>query len=400
MKGKEKKKKIKGMRGGVLVEELERQKVKEELMDLKAQNAKWWGKFNSLEEVDKLDFLDAMLDTEAANFWAGGRPFDAFNDTFYELVPKGKLEECIKLLEKFRERKPDWYRRDYPFYDYKLVYYYAAREERDKLREALRYFLEEPERDVDCLSIVLDTLRLYGFAEETYQISKAAYQRLKDSERIVPDAIDELRQLLIFCMIRGYITSHDEGEEEARRRLHEDMAWLASIDAMDDEEFAKIEIGLQRTIKILCGEEVKEWKRADFFTGGKGCRGNVHIIGMEFVRYMHEQGFEWVTGDMMREVAIGYFESKDEDRLFFTFSKDSFEEYLSMFLGFISLYDMRGMAAPKALEYVCTFLCEKGVLSDEEMSVIAEGIEELNEKLRERREREAWKYRFLERWKK
>jgi hypothetical protein len=396
VKGKRKKKKIKGMRVGVVVDDLEKQKVKGELADLKTQNEEWWSKFNSLGDDDKLDFFDAVLDTEAAtdDFWVGGRPFDAFNDTFYELAHKGKLEECINLLEKFRKRKSDWYRKDYPFYDYKLVYYYAAREEREKLKEALKYFLEEPERDVDCFSVVLDTLRLYGFAEETYQLCKVAYPRLKDSEYIVPDAVDKLRQLVIFCMMREYIASGGEGEA----RWHEDIPWLASVDAMEDEELMEIKENLRRTIKTLRGEMEKEWVRADFFTTRDGCWGNVQTIGMEFVRYMHEKGFEWVTADMIREVALGYFGSKYEDRFLFKFSEDSFEEYLGMFLGFISLYDIRGMAAPKALGYFCGFLHEKEVLSEKELSAIEKGIEAINAKLRMRRERDAWKYKFLDGW--
>lgn len=326
-----------------------------------------------------------------------GRPFDAFNDTFHELVPKGRLEECIKLLEKFRERKPDWYGRDYPFYDCKLVYYYAARKERAKLKEALKYFIDKPERDADCLSVVLDTLRLYGFAEETCQLSKVAYPRLKDSEHIVPDAIAELRQLVIFCMIWEYITSRGE-EEEARRKLHEDVVWLVSIDALEDEEMVGIEENLQRTIKILQGKMIKEWKRTDFFTTRDECWDNVHFIGMEFVRWMHEKGFEWFTADMIREVAVGYFENKPEDRYLFKFSKESFEEYLGMFLGFISLYDMRGFAVPRALEYFCGFLCEKGVIRDKELREVEKGIRGINEKLKTRRERDAWKYRFFEEW--
>ena len=398
-KGK-KRKKIKGMRGEFAAwERSERAEEEErERREAMRRNQEWWNRFDSLADDDKLAFLDSVLDSESVDpeFWVDGRPFDAFNDTFHELVHKGRLEECIKLMEKFRERKPDWYRKDYPFYDYKLVYYYAARREREKLREALRYFIEEPERDADYLFIVLDALRLYGFAEETYQLSKVAYPRLKDSEGIVPDAIYELRQLVIFCMIWKYIDTTSRGEDEARRKLDEDLRLV--FEGLGEDEKLEIEEGLQRTIKILRGEVVNEWKRADFLTARDGCWDNLHTLGMDFVRYMHEKGFEWITADMIREVAVGYFERKREGKYLFRFSKKSFEEYLGMFLGFISIHDIRGMAALKALGYFYTFLREKGILSDDELEMAEEGIREINEELRVRRERDAWKYRFLEEW--
>jgi len=107
----EKRKKIKGMRGEFAAwERSERDEEEErERREAMRRNREWWNRFDSLADDDKLAFLDSVLDSESVDpeFWVDGRPFDAFNDTFHELVHKGRLEECIKLMEKFRERKPD-----------------------------------------------------------------------------------------------------------------------------------------------------------------------------------------------------------------------------------------------------------------------------------------------------
>ena len=53
------------------------------------------------------------------------------------------------------------------------------KKKKKKIKEATGYFREDPERNVYYLFNVLDALRLYGLGEETYQLSREAYQKLK-----------------------------------------------------------------------------------------------------------------------------------------------------------------------------------------------------------------------------
>ena len=87
-----------------------------------------------------------------------------------------------------------------------------------------------------------------------------------------------------------------------------------------------------------------------------------------------------------------------KDRFYFTFSAKYLETYLKEFFGFFAILDARGMAVPKALEYVSAFLYENSILSDAELRKIEKGVEATKEKLRETYERGSWKYRFLETW--
>jgi hypothetical protein len=103
---------------------------------------------------------------------------------------------------------------DYLYYDYYLLHYYAPRGERERIKEIIEHFEVDPERGIDHIEVALVIFRLYGMAEETCQLSRWAYQKLKGSDDIMPWGIIEHHQRATFCAIRGYITSPNYGEAE------------------------------------------------------------------------------------------------------------------------------------------------------------------------------------------
>jgi len=236
-------------------------------------------------------------------------------------------------------------------------------------------------------------------AEETSRLSREAYKKLKDSDKIMSWGVDELNQRAVFCAIREYIISPNYGEDAAKEIFFNDLKeqdfWEDEPGTLDDEH-------LQNTVKTLRGEIRRDWKREDFLVSDADCDDNVYLFATEFIRYLHiEKSLEWVTGDLFFELVMEYFGEVPErkDGFYFSFSKEYLDKYLVSYFDFLSLNDARGMAVRIALEYFSAFLHEKGILSDAELRKIKKGIEDSKEKLREVHERSSWKYRFLERWK-
>lgn len=70
-------------------------------------------------------------------------------------------------------------------------------------------------------------------AGETSQLSRIAYQKLKNSDENMSWGLEDLEQRAIFCVIRKYITSPNYGEEEAKKHfLHK----LKMLDFRGDDE--------------------------------------------------------------------------------------------------------------------------------------------------------------------
>jgi len=83
---------------------------------------------------------------------------------------------------------------------------------------------------------------------------------------------------------------------------------------------------------------------------------------------------------------------------YFSYTKESLDEYLGSYFGFLSLNDAKGMAGLKAHEFFSSFMHQKGIIRDNELRKIERVIEELNVHLRKFYERNTWKYKFLEAW--
>jgi hypothetical protein len=412
-KGKEKKKKkIKGMREVVVkkVKNKETQVERYAPTGVAAEINAWWGEFEALKGDNKVKFLyDTFAREESVEFWEGLELFDAVDTVFNYLASKGRLEEGITLVEKLKEQKPAQYMADYLYYDYYLLHYYAPRGERERIKEIMEHFEVDPERGIDHIEVALVIFRLYGMAEETCQLSRWAYQKLKGSDEVMPGGIIELHQRATFCAIRGYITSPNYGEAEAEQVFSKTVEALELEEELEVEEEFGEEIvqrtmddeRLWKTVKTLRGEIRRDWKREDFMVSHPDYEDNVYLFIVEFIRYLHiEKSFEWVTGDLFFEVVMEYFYDVPEEggEFYFCFSKEYLDEYLSHYLSLFSIKDAKGMVILKALDYFASFTHQRGIFTDDELKEVESAIEEFSVLQREMDEELAWKYRFLERF--
>jgi len=243
----------------------------------------WWDDFVELEVDGKLDLLyNTFAREEEEEFWED--LFGAVDEVFNILATKKRVEEGIKLLETLKEQRPVQYMADYQYYDYYQLHYYAPQGEKERMNEIIKHFEGDPEKGVDYIAVALDIFRLYGMAEETSELSRKAYKKLKNSEEIMSWGIDELNQRAIFCAFREYITSLNYGAEEAERAFLTD---LKGLDVWDEEPATLDNERLQNTVKTLRGEIKRDWKREDFLISNANCEDNVYLFVTEFIRYLH-----------------------------------------------------------------------------------------------------------------
>lgn len=398
-KEKKKKKKVKRMREE-RIERVEEKEVQvehvtttETSVDIEA----WWDKFEELGLDDKLDLLyNTFASEEKEEFWEGLELFDAVEMVFNDLALKGRVGEGIKLLEKLKEQRYAQYMADYPYYDYNLLHYYAPLDERERIKEIIAHFEEDPVKGIDHIAVALDIFRLYGMAEEACQVSGGVYKKLKGLEEIMSWGVAELKQRAVFCAIREYIISPDYGKKEVGGEFYEKLKALDfwDEDSGDDER-------LQKTVKTLRGEIRRDWTREDFMISNADYEDNVYLFFVEFIHYLNiDKSFEWVTGDLFFELVLEYFAEVPERStgFYFCFSKEYLDKYLVSFFDFLSLNDARGMAVLKAVEYFSSFLYQKGIFTDDELKEVKSAIEEFNVPLRATYEKMSRKYKFLEEW--
>ncbi|HIE32393.1 MAG TPA: hypothetical protein EYP67_08500 [Methanosarcinales archaeon] len=362
----------------------------------------WWEEFNKLNWAYELELLDATFEkARTEEFWEKLEPFEAVIEVFHRSTLNKRVEDGVRLLETFKEQRPEQYMEHFQYYDCDLLYYYAPLHEDERIDEIVGHFEKEPERDVNNLFVVLDILRIYGMADSLDRLSTASYQKLKSSNQIVSSGDDELQQLSIFCSIRKYITSPDYGTKDAEEEFYRELKardfWKYEVKEAACER-------LQKTVSALRGETGRDLRRDDFLISDDRCEDNVFLLGMEFVRYLYtEKSIEWVTGDLFRELALGYFVrtlgmGERRAEFYLSFSKKYLDKYLLGFFGFLSLTDAKGMAVLKAMEHFSSFLHEKGIYDDRELKEVKRAIREFKKPIGKIYERNSWKYGFLEIW--
>ena len=386
----------------VVDEKIEDFDVEDLSADIFEDPSLWWAEFNKLNWACELELCYATFEKAGTEeFWEKLEPFEAVIEVFHRSTLNKRVEDGIKLLEIFKEQRPEQYMERFYYYDCDLLYYYAPRNYDERIDEIVGHFEKEPERDVDMLFVVLDLLRIYGMADGLDRLSTASYHKLKCSDQIVPSGDDELHHLCVFCSIRKYIASPDYGTKEAEEEFHRELKardfWKYAAKEAADERLRMIVLGLR-------GETGRDLRRDDFLISDDRCRDNVFLLGMEFIRYLYtEKSIEWVTGDLFRELALDYFarasgESERRVGFYFSFSKEGLDKYLLSFFGFLSLTDAKGMAVLTAMEHFSSFLHEKGIYDDRELKEVKRVMREFKKPIREMYEEKSWKYGFLEMW--
>lgn len=365
------------------------------------ERANRWEKIFRQMNLDKrVELLHMTFERAEKNlFWEELDHFFYVIETFHHLAEAKQVEEGIRLLETFKVKRPREYMENYPYYDIDLLHYYVPHG-KEEIEEIIEHFEADPAKGIDQISVALDLFRLYGMADEVSRFSRMMYQRLKDSDEITESGLYELNEIAIFAAIRAYITSPDYGNEDGMSRFADDLKLL---DFWDEWIEGKIE-RLEKSIKVLRGEIKVDWMREDFIISNDDCADNVHLFMTAFIHHLHtEHGLEWVTGALLTELLDAYFgrvmaEEAYEDEIYFGFSEEDLDEYLSSFFSPLSLRDARGMAVLKVIECFALFLHQRGICTDEEFGEVERVVAELNKPLKEAYEMHPWRYRFVERW--
>ena len=358
----------------------------------------WWDVFDKLKSNQKPELLYATFEKEIdEKFWEELELFDAVSGVFDTLIADKRVDEGITLLETLKKQVPGQYMDYFPHYDCNRLYYYAPLQGDERIDEIIGHFEKDPGDDAYKLFVALNILRLYGIADGVDRLSTTAYQKFKGHDLVTPGGLDELHQLSVFCAFRKYATSRDYGKKEAEEEFYREL------DARDFWEYEVKEVACERLRKnllVLRGELEPDWKRGDFLISDGCYRENVVQLGTEFVRYLYaEKSIEWVTGDLLCELALDYFAGIPERRVefYFSFSKNYLDKYLGGFFGFFT-DDAKGVAALKAVEYFCYFLHERGIYDDRALKEVKRAMNVFSGPMRNIRERNLWKCRFVEVW--
>ena len=349
----------------------------------------WWYEYERLKlhREQRLSFVNATIRTEFPEEF--GDAYDIILENFDFVASTKETGKAAEFLERFRAMKPLLYEQDRYWYDYHLIDYYASIGKREKIPSLTAVFLKSPDKNVDITFHVLDTLRFYCYAEETKNLSIAAYQKLKTSTEIAYDSLDELADLVATSIFGEYAPWIDYSVDAVIKRL-ENLGLNPNREA--------IEAGLS-----TLGGASRNWVTNDFSKTKKRFYFNLFLLCTEFMNYLNANySFEYVTYNLLSWIVRVFYADlsrQREGRFHFTFPEQYLIDHLNnRYFSPFTLERTRGVALTAALTYFTDFLFKKKLITTAEQLENQENLKETRSSIKVMIRSEPWRYSFLKQW--
>lgn len=187
-----------------------------------------------------------MTEAEYGELYLSSHPFDIYDSTYeffsqeiseqfqeeYDMgeiilethghcVSNKEFEKALRFDELLKAKNPALYDEYFEYFDSFLVDYYCFKKEPQKVEEGFSRFAENPLKDYDMFSPVLQKLMYYQYKELTNKVAEAKYEDVKNSDKLIGGAEVELATIIHFTNIEKYAQNIKTGKdkEEAKKIL-------------------------------------------------------------------------------------------------------------------------------------------------------------------------------------
>lgn len=277
---------------------------------VEAINARWEA-FEALDDYEEQIALfiqtldeDGLMDEEMA--------FDMLSTIDEHSLEHGDHDRLDALLEKLRERLPEVYAHDAPYYlEWRIAHFLASG--RTSAIPALSSTLAETAgRDIDSFNRVIEQLAYHGQLATLVDTLRIAWPQVRESREIVPWGITE------FAERAGTYAVFDALEQGAAADCTE-AALTNRIKAYQDVDPDE----LARYIEHVTGQTKESWTLGDFSFGDPGHaeatghgEENLFYLGVEFLGYLRrEEGVSYPKGELGRQQIQQYLLDRQAGKL-------------------------------------------------------------------------------------
>ncbi|MFC4766160.1 hypothetical protein [Effusibacillus consociatus] len=299
----------------------------------------------------------------------------------------------MELVQKLRTREPDYYRGIFCYFENHVIEYALFRNEPDKTKEALQYFIQDPVNGIDMLIPVLRLLYLYGDTEMALECSQKVYNQVKDSPELIPGAEIEFADVLYMGMWQEAYRQLQAGNDVDSSQLNEQIAeWDYEVDEDEVEEIKKRLSQADITIENPAGPWLAREARILW----------LRQTSWFFLRYMLERKrIDFISSDTIWCAFFDFLERKQPEiakldpETYFDFNLQELGGYLAKIL---SAQQAKIFAIAWGIPYIYDFLLEHLVISPQLHKKAIDVVRRLKPLLMDGYRDTLWKYDFVHRW--
>lgn len=354
----------------------------------------------ALEQPLPFDFLEQeeLDSSEKVSEQTGLQSF--FFDYYHELLDMREMDKCRQFLEKYRSCQPDFYQNDSKYYDTHLIQQALFRDEQERVKNYLDFFIENPVKGIDELIGVLQLLQYYGLPDEAEGVSRSILEKADDSPVFLAGSSDEFIDIIFFNTLERFYYRLKNGEQINTGEVAESMQDFMqnSENSIDEDLIADIILALspgddRGKLKALLQDQ-------DRITTGRV----YYLLGNHFGKYMLEQkGIRFaISGELVSWLIKVFLDANPpQENLssdFFAFPQESFRQLILRLGGLLSNQWPKTAALIWITPYFYDFLLNYDLIEETYHEEALKSIGKLKKEFIQSNLKYLWEYSFVHKW--
>lgn len=350
---------------------------------------KFWEIYINEDIVDNYEAVKTVFSEELGS--EIGEKYD-IGEVLTEFIGHYKsakeFEKIIAFTKVMKAHNPRFFSEVSAYYNEFLVRYYCYHDDKEKLWEPVKDFLDDPLKDYDLLLKSLRRLVYYGYTDFAEKLIERTYPALKEASGYMLGAESDL------AIMQFHLELEKVYDHYQKNQAFEWSAFKEMLERYDLEvrEGAITEEGLERDISEIKAQFSAELAENDFRVLEKLEKG--------FLKYMkaYEVSFA-ASGAIWNHFHRFWTRERVDQQGYFELEEEDLKAYVKNQSGMILDYRFESVLVLWGSSYVYDFL-RKAALIEEALHDKAKGIiKQLKKALMGENLTDLWEYAFVHRWK-
>ena len=313
-----------------------------------------------------------------------------------ELEQNNRNQELAELIEELAFKQPDFYKKEFTYFDDFLVEYYLYLNQPEKLEGVLNRLAADPVSGIELLIFTINYLVLYGHTGVAVALSEKTYKNVEGASDLIKGA--------------GYPLSRTVYDDQIDKIYHQiqagkDVNWQEFGDKIREFDFT-FNAELQSQLEGFVNKELPcPGGLADLMTE-QGFKG-LYVLSYDFGKYMlNNKQVDFTCSNFIWVEVVRFWTSRNlpvpvESELgdFFDFEKKTLESHISKMYGqILSQRQANAVALLWGIPYIYEFLWSKNIIMEQLYFYVIEVCVALKKKFMHYFKKDLWKYDFVHRW--
>ncbi len=340
-----------------------------------------------------LALLEQPLPPEAMEEYDLGMTLVEMRD---ELANSNDFDAIFRFFGTLRDRHPDLYASEYPYFDDFLIDYYLYQDNIARVEAALGNFRANPVLGIDQLFGVLASLSFYGQNDLARELCNDVYDPVRRSSEVIRGVEDELKQIPFYDRVERIYRAHQQGETLDWQHLKTELQALGLV------KKPRIFTDLRRDLtEPLPPPDALTAEFQDDLA--KFLR---RLVTATCCQLWNQKQMSFLATKALWDTLIEFLERRDvppaklrSPNAFFAFSEDELDRYLGQLMG--ALLSDRSTTAVGflwGLPYLYDSLREFGVIEAATHTEAIAAVAHLKPIVCDFYKRNLWRFDFVHRW--